>query len=179
MSDTPDKILTQALEARRENRLADAKKDLIEAVDLCRKSNDQLMLAKALASLGQIERDLRHTDAARQHYEDALALYRTDGNSLKVAHTIRHLGDIHLEAGQPELADPCYTEALRIYREHEKTSPLELANAIRGFAILKTNTGDTEHAKSLWQEARDLYAAVNVHEGVSESKRHLSQLASR
>ena len=179
MSDTPETLLTQAFKARRENRLADAKRDLIEAVDLCRESNDKVMLAKALTALGQIERDLHHSDAARQHYEEALALYRADGNMLKLAHTVRHLGDIHRELGNLERAEPCYKEALEIYREHPETSPLELANAIRGFAILKTDIGDTEHAKWLWQEARDLYAIVNVHEGVSESKRHLAQLAGR
>jgi hypothetical protein len=53
---------------------------------------------------------------------------------------------------------------------------LDLANAIRGFAILCGDAGRTEEARQLWMEARDLYAAVGVKEGVRESSRWLAHL---
>jgi hypothetical protein len=54
-----------------------------------------------------------------------------------------------------------------------------LANAIRGLAILKSDTADAEAARALWEEARDLYAAVNVKAGVAESNRRLALLERR
>jgi tetratricopeptide (TPR) repeat protein len=75
-----------------------------------------------------------------------------------------------------EQAAPHYNEALEIYRSHARTPPLDLANAIRGFALLKGNTGDTEEAKQLWQEARDLYAQVGVEAGVAGADAQIARL---
>jgi tetratricopeptide (TPR) repeat protein len=176
MSEASDQLLSQALQARREHRVDDARRGLVEAVDLCRKAGVRVELAKALTGLGQIERDLDHSEAARQHYEEAVAIYRAEGDALRLAHTVRHLGDIYRDEGCAELAEPCYDEALAFYRSHERTHPLDLANAIRGLALLKTNAGEAGPAKLLWQEARDLYAAVNVEAGVAESSRRLALL---
>jgi tetratricopeptide (TPR) repeat protein len=178
MSEVSDKLLTQASQARREHRLADAKRDLVEAVDLCRKTGTRIELAGALTGLGQIERDLKHGDAAREHYVEAVAIYRGEGDALKLAHTIRHLGDIHRNEGHRELAEPCYREALNLYRSRE-APPLDLANALRGFAILQDDAGEVREAKLLWEEARALYAAVNVEAGVAESSRRLALLEQR
>jgi tetratricopeptide (TPR) repeat protein len=175
MSATSETRLMQAYQARRENRLADARQIFVETVDLCRVSGG-VALAKALTGLGQIERDVEHRDVARQCYEEALAIYRVEGNALKVAHTVRHLGDIHQEDGRLDLAEPCYHEALDLYRADQRTSPLDLANAIRSFAILKEEIGNPEGAKRLWEEARNLYVAVNIEEGVAESSDRLSRL---
>ena len=49
-------------------------------------------MAKALTSLGQIERDLQNNAAAREQYEEAVAIYRAEGDALKLAHTIRPWG---------------------------------------------------------------------------------------
>ena len=65
-----------------------------------------------------------------------------------------------------------YREALAIYRRNERTPPLDLANALRGFALLK---GRSAEANALWQEARDLYAAVGVEAGVAESSGRLAE----
>ena len=78
-----------------------------------------------------------------------------------------------------EQARPCYEEALTIYREHSETSALNLANAIRGFALLKSDAGETEQAKSLWQEARTLYIAAAVPPGVQESDAQIERLTRR
>jgi tetratricopeptide (TPR) repeat protein len=89
---------------------------------------------------------------------------------------VRHLGDIHQDAGRPELAEPCYREALAIYRSHHRTGPLELANALRPFAILQETLGKPEQAIDLWTEARDLYARLSLQTGVDESSEHLAKL---
>jgi tetratricopeptide (TPR) repeat protein len=71
---------------------------------------------------------------------------------------------------------PHYNEALEIYRSHVQTPPLDLANALRGFALLQANLGKTEEAKQLWQEARDLYADQDVQAGVDEADRQIAHL---
>ncbi len=161
---------------RAQDRMADAHRNLVEAVALCRQAGVGHELIQALKRLGQIERDLGHSDAARAFYEEAVAICREDGDPLTLAHTVRHLGDIHQDAGRAKLAETCYHEALAIYRGHEQTHPLDLANAIRPLAILEESRGQSEEACRLWEEARDLYAAVNVQEGVAESSARLARL---
>jgi tetratricopeptide (TPR) repeat protein len=176
MADAVDKLLSNALQARREHRHADAKKDLEEAVRLTRTREDHIDLAKALTALGQIERDNGNGDAALQHYEEATAIYRQGSNPLRIAHTIRHVADIHQDEGRLGLAEPLYREALALYLSNQQTPPLDLANAIRGLALLTTSIGRSAEAKALWEEALSLYAAVGVDAGVAESSRRLALL---
>ena len=170
-------LLRRGYEARREHRPDDAKQLFAEAIEWCRKADDLEGLAQAFAGLGQIERDLHDGVGARRHYEDSVAIFRGLDLPLRLAHTVRHLGDILREQGERALAEPCYAEALQIYRGHEDTSPLDLANTVRGFALLKADSGETREASLLWREARDLYAHCNLPEGVAESERQLSMLA--
>ena len=135
-----------------------------------------MQTAAALAGLGQIERDLGQIQPSLQHYQEAAKLYHGAGNTLKYAHTIRHLGDIHLEEGRRDLAEPLYKEALALYRADATSQPLDLANTIRGMAILKHENNEPEASMSLWEEARTLYAQVGVAAGVAESSRRLAVL---
>jgi tetratricopeptide (TPR) repeat protein len=174
-----EQLLHGAQTARQDHRPADARRLLIEAVELCRKEADRAHLAVALTALGQAERDLHQLDAALHHYEEAAAIYRADGPPLRLAHTIRHLGDIHLQAGHHAHAEPCYLAALDIYRRHPETGALDLANLLRGYAILKAGDGEKEAAKGLWEEAGALYAEVGVEAGVQESERRIAELCPR
>jgi tetratricopeptide (TPR) repeat protein len=177
MSDEAERLIEQALQARRETRPEDANRSLVEAIEMCRRSESSDVLARALTGLGQIERDLNHSTAALEHYEEAAAIYRSQKNPLRLAHTVRHVGDIHRHERRYELAAPCYEEALAIYRVQGETSQLDLANALRGFAILKEETGDPAGARLAWQEAKELYAAANVKAGVVESAKRIEELA--
>lgn len=177
MSDVADKLMREAVQARKEKRLPDAKRDWAAVVELCRVEGMKRDLVAALKGLGQIERDLGRGDAALPLYEEAVALCREAGEPLALAHTIRHLGDVHLEAGRLELAEPCYREALALYRGNERTAALDLANAIRPLALLKEQKGEVREARLLWAEAKELYAGVDVAAGVAESSRHIAHLS--
>lgn len=170
------RLMRKANRARLEDRPADAHRDFAAAVMLCRRSGARRELVRALKGLGQIERDLDHGGAALPLYEEAVAICREESDALLLAHTVRHVGDIHQDAGHAGLAEPCYVEAITIYRNDQQTEPLDLANAIRPLALLKDDAGEIEEAKRLWAEARDLYAAANVREGVAESSRRLARL---
>jgi len=106
-----------------------------------------------------------------------VAIARRGDDALKLAHSVRHLGDAYAYAGRWVRAEPCYVEALSIYRRHERTRPLDLANAIRSFAVLKDEVGATDQSQSLWQEAHDLYVDLNVPAGIAESAARLALLA--
>lgn len=112
-------------------------------------------------------------------YERAVARLPKTADPLERAHTIRHLGDAYYYAKQLKKAEPCYVEALSIYRRHENRRPLDLANAIRSFAVLKDEFGETEEARRSWQEAHDIYVTVKVSAGVAESAARLALLAKR
>lgn len=176
MPDAVDSLLAQAAQARRKHRPSDAQRDLVQAVILCRQSEDRLRLAQALTALGQIARDLHHAAAALGHYEEAAVLYRAFNSPLKLAHTVRHIADIHQDEGRFAVAAPHYDEALSIYRSHPDAPPLDLANAIRGQALLKGAVGQAREATALWEEARTLYSLVNVEAGVAESSRRIALL---
>lgn len=176
---TPNELIPLGYQARREGRLAEAREIFSEAVRLSREAANPSALAASLTGLGQIERDLKNRSAALQHYREAVDIYRNGPDRQRFAHTIRHLGDILRGDGSIEEARPCYEEALKIYRADDTTTPLDLANTIRGFALLKENAGDDEEAKTLWQEARGLYDAVHVDAGVKESEGRIARLSAK
>jgi catechol 2,3-dioxygenase-like lactoylglutathione lyase family enzyme len=176
-SNAADHFTRRAHQARTEGRLADARCDLLEAVAILRRQGGRAELAQALRNLGELERRLPDGDAARRHYEEAVAIFREVDAPLRLAHTVRHLGDVHHDAGRAALAEPCYHEALAIYRSHEHAPPLDLANAIRSLAVFKGDAGEIEEAARLWQEAHELYTALDVPAGVAESAARLARLA--
>ncbi len=177
MQDTVAKLLQHAREARREGRSDDARRDLLEAVRLCREDDEPTLLAPALTALGQIERDLDRPAEALPLYEEAAELYRKMNDLLRLAHTIRHIGDIHEDLNQFEQAGPFYEEALAIYRAHRGTAKLDLANTLRGYALQRGAVGDTQQAIAFWKEAGELYAACEVEAGVKESARRVAMLS--
>ena len=109
----------------------------------------------------------------------AVTSLRKVDEPLRLAHAVRHLGDAYYYARRAAQAESCYVEALSIYRGRKQTRPLDLANAIRSFAVLKDYVGALEEAKPLWQEAHDLYVATNAPDGVAESAARLALLARR
>jgi tetratricopeptide (TPR) repeat protein len=158
MSDTPGTLIKLGYEARRTGSLVDANLLLAKAVEVSRGARNQALLARSLTALGQIERDLNNNLQALQHYKEAASIYRSLPDPLSFAHTIRHVGDILRNEGSEDQATPFYEEALTIYRAHNETSDLDLANAIRGLALIGEDARETE---TLWLEARELYTAAN------------------
>jgi len=171
-----ESLILQGYDARRERRTADAAVHFSRAVERCRVLGEALLLARALTGLGQIERDLGNTSAAAGHYEEAIAIYRGAADPLAVAHAVRHLADIHRNRGEFDEAAACYQESLDIYRNHSETPPLDLANALRGYALLKGQTGDAGSSAQLWREAGALYESAGVEAGVTESRAQIARL---
>ena len=152
------------------------RRQLKEAVALCREAGAEPELATALRRLGHAEQDAGRNDAATARYEEAVAAARRTRDPLLLAHAIRHLGDAHRAAKRPAAAQTCYVEALGLYAEHSDPPPLDYANALRPTAILKEALGETDEAQHLWKQAKALYAAVAVAAGVAECEENLTRL---
>jgi len=172
----PTSLLHQGYEARFDHRLPEARDLFTRALAKARASHHTEHLVQSLIALGKTERDLKNLGAAHLYYQEAAALYRKLDDPLKLAHTIRHLGDILQDQGLFHLAEPHYVEALALYRAHPEAPPLDLANAIRGYAVLKTQTFQKKEALALWHRARDLYHGLDLAEGAAEADGYIAQL---
>ena len=178
MNDCPPDGVIELMRAANGHRFDDpgeAHRLYAEALIRSRQNGWQRELIRALKGLGQIERDQGHADEALELYEEAVTICRVEGDALLLAHTVRHVGDIHQDAGRLHRAEPAYQEALTIYRSHPSTALLDLANTIRALAELKEKAGEVEDAVRLWTEARQLYEAVNVSQGVAEAAHRLAR----
>jgi tetratricopeptide (TPR) repeat protein len=125
---------------------------------------------RELAEQASRNRDLV---AAQAYYEEASNLLRGSPNRLKFAHTVRRLGDVYTEQQDWSGAEPCFIEALDIYRSHPSPPAIDLANAIRAYAVLKSARGTHEEARELWAEAGQLYEAAGISAGVEECRRRI------
>jgi hypothetical protein len=96
---------------------------------------------------------------------------------LWLAHTIRRAADILRDMGRNVDSAPHCREALELYRGHNEPAPLDLANTLGGYALLKGEGGAFREAEQLWQEAGRLYAQVDVHAGVAESKAEIARVS--
>ncbi|MEI9980223.1 MAG: tetratricopeptide repeat protein [Edaphobacter sp.] len=174
MPDNFEELFEKGYRARRENRVADSRAIFLDAVRKAAEDGDRPSLAEALCGLAQAENDIGNCEAARQHYASAAVLYRQVGPLSGVAFAVRHEADMLRLMRQPSEAEPLYLEAEDIYRRQGDSAALDLANTLRGLAMVREATGTSEASRPLWMEARDLYARGDVKAGVEECNRKLS-----
>jgi tetratricopeptide (TPR) repeat protein len=160
-------LFARGYKARREDRLADSRAIFIKAVRNAAEEGDRPSLAEALCGLGQAERGIGNLEAARHHYAEAAILYRQIGPPARLAYAIRHEADILREACLPAEAEPLYLEAEAIYRQQGEEAELDLANTLRGLALVNESSGRSDAARLLFQQARELYAKCKVEAGVA------------
>jgi hypothetical protein len=109
-------------------------------------------------------------------YEAAVVLLREMDAPLRLAHTVRHVADMQREACAMGPAKKNYAEALSLYRENPATGRLDLANTLRGYALMMEALGDRATARAMWAEAGELYHAVGVQAGIEEAARRVERL---
>jgi tetratricopeptide (TPR) repeat protein len=175
MAETFKELFARGYKACSEDRLADARAIFLKAVRNAAVEGDRPSLAEAFCGLGQAERGIGNLEAARHHYAEAGVLYRQIGPPERLAYAIRHEADILREASLPAEAEPLYLEAEGIYRQQGEEAALDLANTLRGLALVNESSGRLDAARSLFQQARELYAKGNVEAGVAECNQKLSQ----
>jgi tetratricopeptide (TPR) repeat protein len=160
MTETFNELFARGYQARREDRLADSRAIFIEAVRKASIEADRPSLAEALCGLAQAERDIGNPKAASHHYANAAVLYRQLGPPARLAYAIRHEADVLWEMCHPAEAEPLYLEAAGIYRQLGEKATLDLANTLRGLALVNESAAKMDASKALWQEARELICAM-------------------
>ena len=173
--DTLKELLARGYRARSENDPAESRAAFFEAVREASIEADRPSLAEALCGLAQAQRDIGNLAAASHEYANAAVLYRQVGPPTRLAYAIRHEADILREMSRPADAEPLYLEAETIYRQLGEQAALDLANTLRGLALVNESAGKMDASRTLWSEAGKLYAECNVEAGVAECDRKLSQ----
>ena len=72
---------------------------------------------------------------------------------------------------------PHYAEALELYRGNDETAPLDLANTLRGYALLQADHRAFAEAMQLWQQAGRLHAQLGGQAGVAECNAQIARLS--
>jgi tetratricopeptide (TPR) repeat protein len=174
VTETFKDLFARGYKAQKEDRLADSRAAFIEAVRKAAVEADRPYLAEALCGLARAERGIGNPEAAAHHYANAAVLYRELGLRERFAFAIRHQADILRETGKVEEAEPLYKEAEEIYRQLGEPATLDLANTLRGLALVNETAAKTDIAKVHWREARELYSKCSVEAGVAECDKKLS-----
>ena len=173
MADEFQELFAKGYQARREGRFPESRALFLDGVRKAAEHFNRAALAEAFCGLAQAERDIGNLQAAHHHYANAVLLYRQIGPPDRLAYAARHEADLAREFNQPAEAEPLYREAETIYRGLGDNAVLDLANTLRGLAMVKEQTGPAQAARPLWLEARDLYARCDVKAGVAECERYL------
>jgi tetratricopeptide (TPR) repeat protein len=174
----PQILIEQGRKARLERRLEEARSLFSQALKECCVDDDPRLEAELHAELAYVDRALHDVQAAETNYRRATELFRTLRDPYRTAHNMRHLADILRETGRPLEAAPFYSESIEFYRKSGEY-PLQLANALRGLALMQGDLKDFDGSLQSWAEARALYQMVNVDAGVAESRKRIDDLMAR
>lgn len=89
-----------------------------EAVSLCRKQRNPLLLAHTIRHLGDVRRHLGQQQGAQVCYEEALSIYRREprANPLDVANTLRPFAILKERTGDFDGARAFWREARSLYQ---------------------------------------------------------------
>jgi tetratricopeptide (TPR) repeat protein len=161
-------LLEEGYQARRKGLVAHSRQLFLDAVRQASAVNDQASLAAAFCGLAQAEVDIGNCDAARHQYALAATLYRRIGPPERLAYAVRHEADVLRKLKQFEEARRLYLEAKRIYSQQNPEPTLDLANTVRGLALVSESFGRSGATISLWKQARELYLTANAPAGVQE-----------
>lgn len=173
------KTLLATIWAKRgQGKYVEARALLSEAEELC-EDNDYKHLGRIFHIYGQFESDHNNHQQALEFWQQSLVYYKKDGNPNKIAHSTRHIADIQRRLGDEEGSEKSYRKSLDIYRNNATTSTGDLANALRGFALLLEKRGKTAEAIANWHEVKESYKAIHLQEGVDEANERLDALTSQ
>ena len=172
-----EELLRQAHSARAQENYGDARIKLTRAFELARENGDERSMGTLHAFTAQLERDEGRLGDALDHYRLALTKYqKSRADALTLSHVLRHVADVERELGLLALATTHYREVIEAYRSHPASEPLDMGNALRGFALLQEALGERGEAEEFWAHARSLYHRAGVREGVEECDRRMAAL---
>ena len=163
-------ILNSAWKLRRQGRY-DEVSALLTSLSHDISPDDHLVHGRIAHIRMQVHSDHDRLKDALEHCRIAIAHYAKSGNENLIAHGRRHLADLLSATGSLEEARENYEFSLQIYRSMKKPMNPDLANALRGYALLleKKKINSTH----LWEEIREIYVYHGISEGIKEAESHL------
>lgn len=119
----------------------------------------------------QVARDHGRLEEARAYCGKSIALYERSKNEDRIAHSRRHFADLLCDLNRLDEANTQYEYCISIYRKMNVPFSPDLANALRGYALLLEKMNRS--ASSTWQEVRSIYRHHNIIAGIAEADEHL------
>ena len=150
--------------------------DLITQARVHCKENDHAFYGRIFHIYMQIESDHNNYKKALDYCEQALDYYQKTNDQTVIAHSTRHMADLLVQLANYTEAKKHYDSSIQLYRDNQNSSPLDLANALRGYAICLESLEDLDDASKAWGEVMDLYQALEIEQGVDEAKQHIDHL---
>jgi tetratricopeptide (TPR) repeat protein len=169
-------LLEQAWVKMGEEKYTEAR-TLVEAAHKSCQENDFNALGRIFHIQMQFESDHDEYSKAVKLCQKSVEYYKKANNQDKIAHWTRHLADLQYKLDEYENSELNYRVVIDIYRENPRTHPGNLANALRGFALLPEKQGKNQEAIETWQETKALYNSIQLKEGVDEADERLESLA--
>ena len=170
-----NRLLAKAWAMRNNEQYYEAKNIVDGANQKC-KRDDYNSLGRIYHIYMQIAFDQSNFDEALKNCKTSVIYYHKTENQAKIAHSTRHLADIQSQLGKIDEAERNYRESIEIYRKKNDSSFLDLANALRGHAILLEKKNEVLEAIKFWEEAKELYKECSIEAGVQEANSKLETL---
>jgi tetratricopeptide (TPR) repeat protein/transcriptional regulator with XRE-family HTH domain len=143
------------------------------ALILTRQTGDKHEQAHALSQLSEICHRQGQHDKAASYHQQALDLYREIGDPGGEAEALNGAGETLLATGQYDQARGCHATALTLTRQ--TGDRYQQARAHHGLASACHATGQPAQAHQHWQQALDIYTALDVPEA-SQMRTIISKL---
>jgi len=175
MNSEVTKLLEKAWARRREEKYEDVESLLTEARSLCGEE-DYDALGRIYHIYMQIDYDKGHLTKALVLCHQSLAYYKKLGIPERIAHSTRHLADLQCHLGQHVESENNYQKAINMYKESSTLHAGNLANALRGYAIVLENLNKLNEARTTWSEVKTLYQSLGIQAGVDEASKRMDAL---
>ncbi len=111
-----------------------ARRYLLESIDLLQEQGNLILLANAYNDLGEISRATGEYEAARKHYEESLAIRQKIDNPNSIAICLNNLGSVTHTQGDYEAARHYAQESLTLFiqsgNKRAATYPLSVLGRI-------------------------------------------------
>lgn len=124
----------------------------------------------------QFDWDHEQLNQALAYCQQSLNYYKRANNRERIAHSTRHMADLQRHLNQYNESELNYRQAIEFYKSASSVHPGNLANTLRGFAILLELQEKFEEAINAWEETKELYLTCNLQEGVDEANQKLKAL---
>jgi tetratricopeptide (TPR) repeat protein len=169
-------LFNLATAARNEGHDDEAERLYKEAAEAAR-AQDTVGRAEALIGAGQVRRHRGDQAGASMYLSEAITLLRNELATQPecitstLAYALTHAAELRSELGESAVAGTQIEEAVRLYRAIEPLPTLDLANALRVFAM-----NNEREALAAWTEAQTLYKTISLTAGIDEAQKHLEHL---